>query len=70
MVDEAFAAVCNRRDVPYVSTYRRLIRRPTWRRAKAVDGIHPDRAGYTMLASVVLDDGWFPWLDLLSGRTG
>lgn len=69
MVDEAFAEVCNRRDVMYVSTYKRLIRRPTWRRAKAVDGIHPDRAGYTMLARVVLDDGWFPWLDLLSGRT-
>jgi acyl-CoA thioesterase-1 len=63
-IDEAFAFVCDQRSVPYISTYRRLIRRPTWHRAKAADGVHPDRAGYAMLARVVLDGGWRSWLGL------
>ncbi|HEU4542496.1 MAG TPA: GDSL-type esterase/lipase family protein [Jiangellaceae bacterium] len=65
-VDEAFRDVCNGRGVPYISTYERLIRRPSWQRAKAADGIHPDRAGYAMLSRIVLDGGWSSWLDMLS----
>ncbi len=64
MVDEAFAAVCARRDVPYIPIYERLLRRPTWRRARAADGIHPDRTGYAMLARMILNSGWLPWLGL------
>ena len=62
MVDEAFAAVCARWDIPYISVYDRLLRRPTWRRATAGDGIHPDRAGYAMLSRIVFDGGWATWL--------
>lgn len=68
MVDEAFAGVCARRGVPYISTYNRLLRRPSWRRAGAADGIHPDRSGYAILARVVLDAGWFSWLGLASPK--
>jgi lysophospholipase L1-like esterase len=68
MVDQAFAGVCARRGVPYISTYERLLRRPTWRRARADDGIHPDRSGYVMLARLVLDGGWFSWLGLPSTK--
>jgi hypothetical protein len=64
MVDEAFAGVCDRQGVPYISTYDRLLRRPTWRRGTSDDGIHPDKEGYAMLARIVLDGGWLPWLGL------
>ena len=66
MVDEALAGVCDRRGVPYISTYDRLLRRPSWRRATSADGIHPDREGYAMVARIVLDGGWFAWLGLPS----
>lgn len=69
MVDEAFAAVCARRSVPYVSVFDRLLRRPTWRRAIAADGVHPDRTGYAMLSRIVFDGGWSTWLDLPSRRS-
>lgn len=62
MVDEAFAGVCDRRGVPYISVYDRLLRRPTWRRATSGDGIHPDRTGYAMLSRIVFDGGWSTWL--------
>jgi lysophospholipase L1-like esterase len=62
MVDQAFAGVCARRGIPYISVYDRLLRRPTWRRARAADGVHPDRSGYAMIARLVLDGGWFSWL--------
>lgn len=68
LVDQAFAGVCVRRGVPYISTYDRLLRRPTWRRARAADGVHPDRSGYAMLARLVLDGGWFSWLGLPSPK--
>lgn len=68
MVDEAFASVCARRGVPYISTYERLLRRPTWRRARTDDGVHPDRSGYAMLARIVLDAGWFSWLGVASPK--
>ncbi len=67
MVDEAFASVCARSGVPYISTYDRLLRRPTWRRARADDGVHPDRSGYAMLARTMLD-GWLSWLGLPSPK--
>jgi lysophospholipase L1-like esterase len=68
MVDKAFASVCARGGVPYISAYDRLLRRPTWRRARVDDGVHPDRSGYAMLARIVLDGGWLSWLGLPSPK--
>jgi lysophospholipase L1-like esterase len=62
LVDEAFAGVCDRRGIPYISVYDRLLRRPTWRRATSGNGIHPDRTGYAMFSRIVFDGGWSTWL--------
>jgi lysophospholipase L1-like esterase len=64
-LDEALAALCERLDVPYVSTYRALVGRRPWVEQELVDGVHPGQSGYGMLAHTVLAGGWYEWLGVL-----
>ncbi|NEE02543.1 GDSL-type esterase/lipase family protein [Phytoactinopolyspora halotolerans] len=61
-LDAAFAALCQSRDVPYISTYHPLAEHHAWDEARAEDGIHPNQAGYGLLAYVILHEGWYRWL--------
>lgn len=61
-VDEAFGEVCASHAVPYIPTFEPLAAKAPWQRARAADGLHPDQAGYGMLAYVVLHGGWYQWL--------
>ena len=61
-LDDAYASLCRRIDVPYISTYRALVERRPWSAQNFADGLHPAQAGYGMLADVVLTGGWYEWL--------
>ncbi|WP_166349566.1 GDSL-type esterase/lipase family protein [Phytoactinopolyspora limicola] len=61
-LDAALAELCQRRELPYVSTYGALANRDAWREARADDGIHPNQTGYGLLAYVILHDAWYRWL--------
>jgi lysophospholipase L1-like esterase len=63
-LDTAFAGVCERLDVPYVSTYAPLVGHGPWQRQRFADGVHPGQAGYGMLAFVILNGGWYEWLEV------
>lgn len=63
-VDAAYADLCERRSVPYLPTFEALVHKAPWQRARAADGIHPDQAGYGMLAYLVLHGGWYSWLGI------
>jgi lysophospholipase L1-like esterase len=59
----SFAEVAAERGVPYVDVAGALRASSTWRReAQAGDGAHPGRAGYALLADLVME----PWLEWLS----
>lgn len=62
-LDSALAQLCDRRGVSYISTYRPLWKHKPWHDARADDGIHPNQTGYGLLAYVVLNEGWYQWLD-------
>jgi acyl-CoA thioesterase I len=61
-LDETYAAVCERLEVPYICTYGPLADHPPWLDEPLADGVHPGQAGYGMLAYVVLHGGWYEWL--------
>lgn len=61
-IDAVYAKVCERRSVPYISTFSLLANRATWSRARADDGIHPNPTGYAMLTKVIVENGWNEWL--------
>lgn len=61
-LDDALTAMCDRLDLPYISTYRALVGRRPWLDQKFADGVHPGQAGYGMLANVILNGGWYEWL--------
>jgi acyl-CoA thioesterase-1 len=63
-LDAAFAEVCERLDVAYISTYAPLADHGPWLRQSFADGVHPGQAGYGMLAYVVLHGGWYDWLEI------
>jgi acyl-CoA thioesterase I len=63
-LDAAFADVCGRLDVRYVSTYEPLVGHGPWQRQRLADGMHPRQAGYGMLAFVILNGGWYEWLEV------
>ena len=63
-LDTAFAEVCARLDVRYVSTYEPLVGHGPWQRQRLADGVHPGQAGYGMLAFVILNGGWYEWLEV------
>ena len=64
-VDAAYADVCERAGVRYISTFRPLADHRPWLDESFTttpDGPHPGQAGYGMLAYVVLHGGWYDWL--------
>lgn len=61
-LDAGFGGVCSRLSVPYISTFQPLAAKARWDEARAADGVHPDQAGYGMLAYLVLGGGWRSWL--------
>lgn len=61
-VDAAYATLCERRAVPYISTYQALADHEAWAEARAADGIHPNQTGYGLLSFVILNGGWYDWL--------
>ncbi len=68
-LDGLFAALCQRRGVPYVSVFPHLRIDPTWRRELFEgDGSHPGGEGYEVLAEL-LRPTWETWLlGLFQGR--
>jgi acyl-CoA thioesterase-1 len=61
-LSSAFAEVCHKRDVPFISVIERLRASKLWRReALAGDGAHPAAEGYEELAELVLP-AWLTWL--------
>lgn len=68
-LDAAYAAVCARRQVPYITTFGPLSAKDAWQEARADDGIHPDQAGYGLLAYLVLNGGWYSWLGVEPPKT-
>ncbi|MCF2527637.1 DUF459 domain-containing protein [Yinghuangia soli] len=69
-LEAAFAKTCAAHGVPFVPVYDRLVDRPEWWASIEAfgDGAHPDEAGYRMLADIVADGGWWPWLDAVAAR--
>ncbi len=65
-MDNAIGERCAQLDVPYVSTYEPLADHGPWLRQPFADGMHPDQAGYGMLAYVVLKGGWYDWLGVVA----
>ena len=47
-----------------VSTYEPLVGHGPWQRQRLADGVHPGQAGYGMLAFVILNGGWYEWLEV------
>lgn len=68
-LDTAWAALCAARQVPYIETFGPLSAKASWQHARADDGIHPDQTGYGLLAYLVLNGGWYPWLGVEPPRT-
>jgi len=60
---DGFAAVCERRDVPFLPILDPLLANDAWRdEAAGNDGLHPGAGGYSALAEIVLAWGWIDWL--------
>lgn len=62
-LDSAYAATCERLEVPYITTFAGLNGRGPWHDARTDDG-HPNQTGYGLLTRVILDGGWYKWLDV------
>lgn len=61
----AQADVCARRDVPFVDCFAPLLSHDQWQSDLAAgDTVHPGQAGYGLIAWLVLNGGWAPWLRL------
>jgi lysophospholipase L1-like esterase len=63
-LDGAFAALCARFAVPYVTVLDGLTTHPVWLdEARAGDGAHPGAAGYRRMADIVLaSQAWQKWM--------
>lgn len=65
VLGEAQADVCGRRDVPFVDCFAPLLSHDQWQSDLAAgDTVHPGQAGYGLIAWLVLNGGWAPWLRL------
>jgi lysophospholipase L1-like esterase len=60
-LDAAYALICERIGVDYISTFERLDGRKPWHDARTDEG-HPNQTGYGLLTRVILDGGWYDWL--------
>ena len=63
-LDRAFASLCARLDVPFVSVFEDLVASSVWfEEVRAGDGAHPGAGGYGKMAEIVLDDPiWQRWI--------
>jgi lysophospholipase L1-like esterase len=63
-LDRAFAALCARLDVPFVSVFENLVDSSVWfDEVRAGDGAHPGAGGYGKMAEIVLADPiWQRWI--------
>lgn len=65
-LDQAFAPLCGRLGVPYVSVFNGLTATSTWLdEARAGDGAHPGAGGYGRMAELILaSDVWRRWMSM------
>lgn len=64
-LSDAFADVCERRDIGYVDCFNPLVGHEQWYADLADgDGFHPGQVGYGLIAWLVLHRGWHTWLGL------
>ncbi|WKV16390.1 GDSL-type esterase/lipase family protein [Janibacter limosus] len=63
-VVEAQRDVCDRRGVTFVDTFTPPAGHDQWESdiAASLDGVHPGRAGYGLIARLVLHHGWGEWM--------
>ena len=63
-LDRAFASLCARLDVPFVSVFDELVASSVWfDEVRAGDGAHPRAGGYSRMADIVLDNpAWQRWI--------
>ncbi|HEY6984189.1 GDSL-type esterase/lipase family protein [Reyranella sp.] len=63
-LDRAFASLCDRLGVPFVSVFDGLMATPVWRdEVRAGDGAHPAAGGYNRMAEIVLaSSAWQRWI--------
>lgn len=62
-LSEAYADVCERRDIGFVDCFTPLVGHEQWY-ADLIDGdgVHPGQVGYGLIAWLVLHRGWHNWL--------
>lgn len=61
-LDGAAYDVCDRRGIPYAAMYTSLRADSRWLEdLGTTDGIHPSQVGYSMMAHLVIAQGWHDW---------
>lgn len=64
-LNESFADVATRRNLPYIDMYTPLVKHEQWNKDLTTNGgVHPGQAGYGLMAWLVLHRGWFNWLGI------
>ncbi|EEH63838.1 hypothetical protein HMPREF0044_0857 [Gleimia coleocanis DSM 15436] len=64
-ISQAAFEVCERRDVPFVDTFKPLAKHDQWHDDLSVSVTQmPSQAGYGLLAWIVLHRGWYSWIGL------
>lgn len=63
-LDRAFASLCDRLGVPFVSVFDGLMATPAWfDEVRAGDGAHPAAGGYGRMAEIILESpAWQRWI--------
>jgi len=63
-VTDAQRDVCERRGVPFVDVFAPLAGHEQWDSdmASSLDRVHPGQAGYSLIAWLVLHQGWSDWI--------
>lgn len=60
---QAFAEVCDRRNMPFVDTYTPLVGHEQWQTDMSMTHSYtPRQAGYALIAWLVIHKGWHAWL--------
>lgn len=64
VLDRAFAALCGRMEIPFVSVFDGLEATPVWfDEVRVGDGAHPAAGGYSRMAEIILaSDTWQRWI--------
>jgi lysophospholipase L1-like esterase len=61
-LSDRFAMLCEELTVPFLPVFEQIAGNEVWRiEAERVDGIHPNRGGYALIADAVLN--WQVWRD-------